>query len=160
MAFTRLICPKCTREYSRRLSRPGAKVLRRCRPQSLAKLQEEQPSEHGQRAQKTHNNHCTRELRVWILAGSGARQDGAPTRVPILLASSSPQVIRDEKDVGFLDQTSLNPIDSIVYGHHGHRILGTVIQKNISHLEWVNSALLDETSQNPSTMLKILGIVV
>ena len=31
--------------------------LRRCRPQRLAKRQEEQPSEHGQRARKTQNNH-------------------------------------------------------------------------------------------------------
>ena len=32
-------------------------VLWRCQPQRLAKRQEEQPSEHGQRAWKTHNNH-------------------------------------------------------------------------------------------------------
>ena len=38
------------------MDRVPTPVLWRCRPQRLAKRQEEQPSEHGQRAQKTHNN--------------------------------------------------------------------------------------------------------
>ena len=39
------------------MDRVPTPVLWRCRSQRLAKHQEEQPSEHSQRARKTHNNH-------------------------------------------------------------------------------------------------------